>query len=62
MYTRLLQCAKILTDHDHIIKNIIEYFFYPLENLPGYIFGGCCGRDPKVVGFTTTYANSAFHH
>ena len=27
MYSRLLQRAKILIDHDHIIKNSIEYFF-----------------------------------
>ena len=24
--------------------------------------GGCCGRDRMVVGFTTTYAISAYHH
>jgi len=23
---------------------------------------GCCGRDHMVVGFTTTYAISAYHH
>jgi hypothetical protein len=24
--------------------------------------GGCRGRDPMLVGFTTTYAISAYHH
>jgi len=24
--------------------------------------GGCRGRDRMVVGFTTTYAISAYHH
>jgi hypothetical protein len=23
---------------------------------------GCCGRDHMVVGITTTYAISAYHH
>ena len=23
---------------------------------------GCCGRDHMIVGFTTTYAISAYHH
>jgi len=23
---------------------------------------GCIGRDGMVVGFTTTYASSAYHH
>jgi hypothetical protein len=23
---------------------------------------GCCGRDRMVVGFTTTYATSVYHH
>ena len=27
-----------------------------------YINRGCCGRDRMVVGFTTTYAISAYHH
>ena len=26
------------------------------------IVGGCCGHDRNVVGFTTTYAISAYHH
>jgi len=27
-----------------------------------YQAGGCRGRDRMVVGFTTTYAISAYHH
>jgi len=27
-----------------------------------YVWGGRGGRDRMVVGFTTTYAISAFHH
>ena len=27
-----------------------------------YLSGGRCGRDHMVVGFTTTYAISAYHH
>jgi len=27
-----------------------------------YIFRGCRGRDSMIVGFTTTYAISPYHH
>jgi hypothetical protein len=27
-----------------------------------FFFRGCPGRDRMVVGFTTTYAISAYHH
>ena len=27
-----------------------------------HTFKVCRGRDPMVVGFTTTYAISAYHH
>jgi len=27
-----------------------------------YIYRGCHGRDRMVVGFTTTYAISVYHH
>jgi hypothetical protein len=35
-------------------------FFFCLDDCN--IVGGCCGRDRNVVGFTTTYAISAYHH
>jgi hypothetical protein len=31
-------------------------------NLKVYSNRGCRGRDRMVVGFTTTYAISAYHH
>ena len=34
---------------------------YQLD-LHSFFAGGRCGRDRMVVGFTTTYATSAYHH
>ena len=36
-------------------------WFYNLPELH-WLMGGHCGRDRTVVGFTTTYAISAYHH
>jgi len=33
-----------------------KYVFIPFSRR------GCCGRDRMVVGFTTTYTISAYHH
>jgi len=31
-------------------------------SLFNFYYMGCLGRDGMVVGFTTTYASSAYHH
>jgi hypothetical protein len=40
----------------------VKYIKYAKNNFFLNIFRACCGRDPMVVGFTTTYAISAYHH
>jgi hypothetical protein len=35
---------------------------YSRNALKTFFFRGCPGRDRMVVGFTTTYAISAYHH
>jgi hypothetical protein len=41
-------------------KTILLWYHVIVSNY--FISRGCCGRDPMVVGFTTTYAISAYHH
>ena len=38
-------------------KMLVTKVFLPVDCI-----GGHRGRDPMVVGFTTTYAISAYHH
>jgi hypothetical protein len=35
--------------------------FYPFITYTSWI-KGCCGHDSMVVGYTTTYEISAYHH
>jgi len=44
-----------------IIPSTINYQFI-LNNIQLPLSGGRRGRDRMVVGFTTTYAISAYHH
>ena len=39
----------------HVITTPSQFILY-------YTITACCGRDRMVVGFTTTYAISAYHH
>jgi hypothetical protein len=47
------KCVVLTADdaYQSMVKNA-----YPLLNR------NCCGFDPMVVGFTSTYAVSAFHY
>jgi hypothetical protein len=47
-----------------ISKNMLQLFSSTeLSNLNIHRYAwGRCGRDRMVVGFTTTYAISAYHH
>jgi hypothetical protein len=40
-----------------LVFNMCKTCLFSIE-----IFRDCCGRDHMVVGFTTTYAISAYHH
>ena len=48
-------------DSLQINKNLHFPYFETLSFFEN-IFRGCRGRDCMVVGFTTTYAISAYHH
>jgi hypothetical protein len=55
---------KLLARQVSSTKYVCMYFLCSQSN-EFHIFstkGGCCGRDHMVVGFTTTYANIAYHH
>ena len=45
----------------YLLSNSIEFEHNKYVAIP-YLIGGCCGRYRMVVGFTTTYAVSAYHH
>ena len=42
--------------------NFVNEIFLFTVFLLSHLFGGRHGRDPIVVGFTTTYVISAYHH
>jgi hypothetical protein len=43
-----------------IVFQFIQTVLYLHIYIP--VYRGCFGRDRMVVGFTTTYAISAYHH
>jgi hypothetical protein len=45
----------------YLLSNSIEFEHNKYVAIP-YLTGGRCGLDRMVVGFTTTYAISAYHH
>jgi hypothetical protein len=51
-----------------IVSHHYTYFTLSYSNTYSIVshlythYGGCCGRDPMVVGFSTTCAISAYHH
>ena len=45
----------------YLLSNSIKFEHNKYVAIP-YLIGGCCGRYRMVVGFTTTYAVSAYHH
>ena len=62
------QLIQIRIQKKIIYPYILFVFFFMMYKkllflLPSVIFnGGWHGRDRMVVGFTTTYAISAYHH
>jgi hypothetical protein len=53
----------VASDAELDSKLEVWYLYYALMCVGSLIFcRGCCGRDRMVVGFTTTYAISAYHH
>ena len=61
LYTRRVSvCFKAIQKYIRYTSNtILTYMF--ISSPECHIRGGC-GRDRIVVGFTTTYAVSAYHH
>ena len=47
--------------HLHMARDFTDQFVISIWVLPPP-FMGCHGHDGMVVGFTTTYAISAYHH
>ena len=47
---------------DHLKLHRIKVFFLVIYYIITLFYGGRRGRDRMVVGFTTTYAISAYHH
>jgi hypothetical protein len=54
----------MLTNGKIVVCKYMIGFFTNLYSCQAYSWnkGGCCGCDRMVVGFTTTYAISAYHH
>ena len=46
----------------NICLQMFVFYFHVLLNLSLNCSGGRHGRDSMVVGFTTTYSISAYHH
>ena len=53
-----LTVNKLKHNNSHVIKMYTRAYFTQCINYNG----GHHGRDHMVVGFTTTYAISAYHH
>ena len=56
-----MMCMRVFSSGGVILLQLQVRYAYLLSNIPSQR-GGRCGRDRRVVGFTTTYAINAFHH
>jgi len=56
----VLSVLITLSHYNMVLVIVTKQFLSVYHDYPAY--WGRCGRDRMVVGFTTTYAVSAYHH